>query len=156
MGSYYYKLSKNRILDYTTNGWFKCPVMLKEQKEYEDQGKIYLRDERKHNIVETGKNHVTYREAKREELPNGDIVVINEKIFQKATKERKDLVCKCGATLEFIGYHAYIEKVIKPGETFLGGLTTMGHETKRLNDRWFKTKGAQQKWIKNELAKDRT
>jgi len=121
MSTYYYRLKNNRRVEYATQGWFECPT----RTEQRTSNKYGVADQG-HAGVEIGKNHIVYNHAEeRIELPNGDIKVMSSKTFQKATKGRTDMLCnKCQQPLVSLGYHAWVDHIIKPGE-IIGGLVQL-------------------------------
>jgi hypothetical protein len=142
----YYQLKNKKQLWFSPKGIFKCPV--REQLEKTEN---YV-DEKMHNYaLSTGETHVEYEKAQEEHLENGDTKITNIRTIKKVLKGRKDLFCKCGLPMVFKGYPVYVKKILKEGKV-VGGLFTMGEEDKKYPTRYFKTRPAQDKYIRKTLT----
>lgn len=149
--SYYYPLSKNKQQHYTSNGLFACPAITQQLKaEYG-----YIGTD--HDQAWTGgRNHVYYKQGVRTELPNGDVEISSSRVIQKVTKDRKDLMCKCGQAMVFIGYATWQVTVLAKGKNIsLAGLGTanVGGKEKRTPRRYFKNKAAMLRYVRAKAKK---
>lgn len=150
MAWYYRNLPNKKKIEWATNGSFYCPAETEAIKKSREDGEHHFTDRTKHDeVLTTGGWHVERDEPIKLELPNGDFEITSRRVHKKVTKTRKDLKCKCGLTMEFVGYPAKLTKTIKEGKT-VGGLFTMGGEERILKYRYFKKRTAQKTWVNNQ------
>lgn len=108
-----------------------------------------------HDFAYTGEFH-TERKTIEKVLPNGDKLVTTFATHKKVTKNREDLICKCGKPMTFLGYRVWVEKLIDEGKsTSIGsfGTINVGRRTEVDSVRYFQSKTKMMEYIKATLDK---
>jgi len=136
---YYYRIGKNKYLEYNTAGFFRCPKTL-------DRVKRYFGNDHS-EPKEKGATITKILEEK--ETPEGKIT---KTLTYKADKKNPP-VCKCGEPMVF-RYSVWYE-YRDPKAKVVGGLFRMGTKDKRYWTRYFATRKARDKFINRFLEKHR-
>jgi hypothetical protein len=153
--SYYYNIGKNKKLFYASHGHFACPDLIELMKKAEESEHPNLFSDREHDQAWTGKNHLAYLKGTTVILPNGDEEITKKIIRQKVTATRKDLLCKCGKHMVFLGYAVWTETIKSEGKEMfkvLGSPVYKDRKIQRSSNRYFKKKSAQMSYVKGKAA----
>ena len=131
MSARYYEPKTNHLIHFGVQGEFECEQISNKDHQHTRSMIVGQTVSWKKTDVDT-------------QLANGDIERVTTRIHGKLDRNRKDVLCNCGAVMKFKGYWVREEKIIKRGEV-IGGLYTVGGESKN-TIRWFKKKNKQKEY----------
>lgn len=145
-------ISKKKTILYNSAGRFACPVLIAQEKESNRTGREpYVPVTERHENAWTGKNHLAYIKGVTVTLPNGDQETTKKIIRQEVTASRKDILCRCGEPMVFLGYPVWTETVKNEGKKMFevfGSPIYNNRIIERSAYRYFKKKSSQIKYVR--------